>query len=84
MRKIANGPHNQHNAIIMVRIKAIALSNGGTIATPMSLLAARAGSDEKMLPMPNSTPADTIAAAPIVFAAAALGSFFFRRERALA
>ena len=84
MRKIANGPHNQHNAIVMVMMKAIALSNGGTIATPMSLLAASAGSDEKMLPTPNTAPPNTTVAAPIVFTLTSFDSFFFMRERALA
>ena len=81
---MAKGPQAQHNAITIVMRKAIALSKGLTAATPMSLLAASAGREEKILPTPKKAPIDTIAAAPIVLGSKVFDLLFFKRERALA
>jgi hypothetical protein len=48
------------------------------------LLAARAGSDEKMLPKPKTMPIESNALEPIAVASKVFDSCFLRSERALA
>src|SRR5665647_3964125 len=80
----ASGPQHQHNAMAMVRKKAIALSLTDSTTTPISLLAARTGSDEKILPKPKAIPIETNAPEPIAVASNVFDPCFFRSERALA